>query len=59
GAIPVKENEMGVALVSGFSPTVCEMVLSDKLDPWELLLEKINSERYVPVEEALDLKQAG
>lgn len=59
GAITVKENEMGVALVSGFSPTVCEMVLSDKLDPWELLLEKINSERYAPVEEALDLKQAG
>ena len=58
GAIPVKENEMGVALVSGFSPAVCEMVLSDKLDPWENLLEKINSKRYAPVEEALGFRQA-
>lgn len=53
GTIPVKENEMGVALVSGFSPAVVKMVLSGKLDPYECLLEQINSERYNKVEEAL------
>lgn len=52
--IPVRENELGVALVSGFSPVVMSMVLSNKLDPWECLLEAINSPRYQPVEDALN-----
>lgn len=51
--IPVKENELGVALVSGFSPTIAKMVLSDNLDPLDCLLEQINSERYKPVENAI------
>ena len=54
GAIPVKENEMGVKLVSGFSPTVVEMVLSNKIDPYEALLEKLNSKRYDLVEQAFN-----
>lgn len=53
GTIPVKENELGVALVSGFSTNVCKMVLSGELDPYKCLLETINSERYAPVEAAL------
>ncbi len=53
GTIPVKENEMGVALVSGFSVNIAKMVMSGKLDPYECLLEAINVERYRPVEEAL------
>ena len=53
GTIPVKENELGVALVSGFSVNVAKMVMSGKLDPYECLLETLNSERYAPVEEAL------
>lgn len=53
GTIPVKENELGVALVSGFSVNVAKMVMSGKTDPFECLLETLNSERYVPVEEAL------
>ena len=53
GTIPVKENDLGVALVSGFSVNVAKMVMSNKLDPFECLLETINSERYSPVEEAL------
>lgn len=53
GTIPVKENELGVALVSGFSVNVAKMVMSGKLDPYECLLETLNSERYVPIEEAL------
>ena len=53
GTIPVKENDLGVALVSGFSANVAKMVMSNKLDPMECLLETLNSERYAPVEEAL------
>ena len=53
GTIPVKENELGVALVSGFSPAVVKMVLSNSTDPLECLLEQLNSERYQPVEDAI------
>lgn len=53
GTIPVKENELGVALVSGFSVNVVKMVMSGKTDPFECLLETLNSERYAPVEKAL------
>ena len=54
GTIPVKENELGVALVSGFSVNVAKMIMSGKTDPFECLLETLNSERYAPVEEALN-----
>lgn len=51
--IPVIQNDMGVALVSGFSPAICKMVLSNKTDPYEALLEQLNTERYQPIEDAL------
>lgn len=51
--IPVRENESGVALVSGFSVNIAKMVMSGKLDPYECLLETLNTERYQPVEDAL------
>ena len=54
GTIPVKENDLGVALVSGFSQNVASMVMSGKLDPYECLMETLNSERYKPVEKALE-----
>lgn len=53
GTIPVKQNNLGVALVSGFSVNIVKMVMSGKTDPYECLLETLNSERYAPVEEAL------
>ena len=53
GTIPVKENEAGVALVSGFSPNVAKMVMSGKLDPFEALLETLNDRRYDAVCAAL------
>lgn len=53
--IPVRENDMGVALVSGFSVNICKMVMSGKTDPFECLLETLNSERYQPVEDALSV----
>jgi hypothetical protein len=53
GTIPVKENDLGVALVSGFSPAVVKMVLSNSTDPFECLLEQLNTERYDAVENAV------
>ena len=53
GTIPVKENGCGVALVSGFSPAIVKMVLSNKTDPFECLLEQLNVERYDAVEAAI------
>ena len=50
--IPLQENEAGVVLVSGFNPTVYNMVMSDELDPYKCLLEQINSERYDAIEAA-------
>lgn len=54
GTIPVKENEAGVALVSGFSPNIMQMVLSDELDPYKCLLAQLNIERYQAIEDALN-----
>ena len=51
--IPVRENENGVVLVSGFSPAVLKMVMSDKLDPYESLVDMLNAERYASVEKIL------
>ena len=49
GTIPVKQNDNGVILVSGFSPAVTKMVLSNELDPYKALLNILNSERYKEV----------
>ena len=53
GTIPVKENDLGVALVSGFSPNIAKMVMSGQTDPYDCLLEAINAERYQQVDDAL------
>lgn len=51
--VPMRENECGLALVSGFSPTTMRMVLSEKLDPYECLLEQLMAPRYNAVDEAI------
>lgn len=51
--IPMQQNEMGLILCSAFSVQILKMFMSGKTDPYEVLLEQINSERYKPVEEAL------
>ena len=51
--IPVNENDLGVALVSGFSPNVASMVMSGATDPYSVLVEKLMSDRYDQVREAL------
>ena len=47
--VPVKMNEQGVALVSGCSPRIFSMVISNELDPYKYMLKVINTERYEPV----------
>lgn len=55
GTLPVNQHEnFPVALVSGFSPAICKMVLSGKLDPFECLVEQLNSERYLAIEKAVE-----
>jgi len=51
--IPVKTNELGVALVSGFSIAIAKMVMSLELDPYKCLIDILNNERYSPVREIL------
>ena len=53
GTVPVRENDLGAALVSGFSPNIATMVMSGELDPYKCLLQAIHTDRYDPVEEAL------
>lgn len=53
GTIPLKTNKNGVCLVSGFNPTIMDMVLSGELDPYKCLVDKLNSSRYDAVEKAV------
>lgn len=53
GAIPMKENKLGVTLVSGFSPAVCKMVLTNELDPYKALVDTVMDPRYDAVENAV------
>lgn len=43
--VPAQRNEQGIALVSGFSPTVFKMAVENK-SPEQVMLDTINSERY-------------
>ena len=51
--IPVTQNDLGVALVSGFSVNTLKMVMGDALDPFKLLVDILNTKRYAPIEAIL------
>lgn len=51
--IPVTENEMGIILVSGFSVNIAKMVMSGKTDPWLILKETLDSDRYSLIDKIL------
>ena len=43
---PVEKNEQGVALISGFTPNLFEMVAEGITTPYEFMLKTLNNERY-------------
>lgn len=52
-SVPLHQNDFGLILCSGFSVQIMKMFMSNKLDPYEILLETINSPRYDAVAEAV------
>lgn len=50
---PVDQNENGVILVSGCSPSIFKMAM-DKTTPYDFMLKALNSERYKKIEDALN-----
>lgn len=51
--IPMQQNEYGLILCSGFSVQIMQMFMSGEIDPYKVLLETINSQRYQPIEIAV------
>lgn len=45
-AVPIQENDLGVALISGFSPNVLKMVLNEETDAYKALKDILMSDRY-------------
>ena len=44
--IPLTQNKNGVILVSGFSPAITKMVLSEEVDPYKALVKELMKDRY-------------
>ena len=51
--IPMRENDNGIVLVSGFSPSSIKAVMSGELDPYKALLACITVPRYDKVVDAI------
>ena len=51
--IPMTENSLGVGLVSGFDQSIFKMIMSNKVDPCEIILDSLNNKRYDLVRNAL------
>lgn len=52
-AVPLQQNDLGLILCSGFSTNIVKMFMTGKTDPYDILIEAVNSERYNPVEQAI------
>lgn len=46
GAVPVKQNDNGLVLLSGVSQNTLDMAFSNLKDPYDVLIEKLSSDRY-------------
>ncbi|QPX62974.1 von Willebrand factor A-like domain protein [Campylobacter phage F336] len=46
GNVPVKKDENGTCLISGFSPSIVKGLLTNDLNPEKIMFETINKERY-------------
>ena len=54
GTIPLTQNpETGIILCSGYSQSQFKMIASNKTDPYEVLVDTLNVERYAPIEAAI------
>lgn len=54
GTIPLQQNsETGIILCSGYSQNTFKMLASNKTDPYEVLLETLDVERYKVIEETV------
>ena len=48
---PVKFDEVGTAMISGFSPSILKQLLSDgQITPEAIMRSVLDSERYSPIE---------
>lgn len=54
--IPVKYDEHGVALVSGYSPSIMRTALGTGISPTQVMLDTLNQPRYDLVSKALEAK---
>jgi len=52
--IPLTESKAGVILLSGFSQSLMEMVMSSELDPYKALVNVLNKERYAVVDTIME-----
>jgi hypothetical protein len=57
GNVPVKHNEEGVALVSGFSPSVLETIVTspDRLTPAGMMQHTLSNKRYDAINDVAEL----
>ena len=46
---PVRMDERGAVLVSGFSPRIFEMVISGETSPYEYMMKTLSAERYAVI----------
>lgn len=46
GNVPVKINDKGVALASGYSPSIIPSILGENISPMQVMLKTLNVERY-------------
>ena len=53
GTVPMTQNDAGVILVSGYSPNIMRMIMSNQTDPWLALKDMLDSERYACVSDIL------
>jgi hypothetical protein len=51
--VPVKFDEKGTCLVSGFSPSIMQSLLGGTLTPMNMMLKVLDSERYAEIENRL------
>lgn len=54
GTIPMRQNEMGLVLCSGYTVNLLNLLMSNKTDPdpYKALIDILNVERYQPIEDA-------